>query len=240
MEQYKLKLWNEKIEPILRKKFGLEKIIEKRLEKIDFNGREKKWTKNKMKIANRAGLILGRIASVKFVGVTGSVASDWPKRSDDIDLLIVSADNRLWLNRIIITLILRLSGFDLRKKNIEKTNSLCLNMWLEERSLTIEKSRQNILAAFDLMWIKVIVDRDDCLEKLLSSNLWIKKYVKTGVKNRQNVEVKEIKDVKILKGLNWLAYKIQYLYMKRKIKKEIVRLDRAYFHPKGKIHFDRI
>jgi hypothetical protein len=241
MGQNKLIFWEDKIRPILGKNKGLAKTLKTKLKNINLKERKKSWAKEKMAVAYRAGLILEKIPSVVFVGVTGSVASDWPKKEDDVDLLIISTNGRLWLNRIIIMLGLKLAGFELRKKNVEKTNSLCLNMWLEERSLTIEKSRRSLLTAIDLVWLKPVVNKRNYWQKFLISNKWAEKYVKMNIKYSQEKREKaQEKRRGILEIVNYLAYKIQYLYMRKKIKKEIVDLDRAYFHPKGKIPFDRI
>lgn len=193
MEQNKKKFWKKKVKPILRQKKELERMYKKRIEKIDFENRSERWGKEKIRIANKVGDILKKIPSVKFVGVSGSVASDWPKKNDDIDLLIISSDNHLWINRIIIIVLLKIFRFELRKKNNEKINSLCLNMWLEERSMMIEKSRQNLLTALDLVWLKSIVNKENYWQKFLTTNSWAKnmlslkiKKLKISKKNKKN------------------------------------------------------
>lgn len=230
--------WMRKIELFLGQRNKSTNMLKDRVADLFKSDRRKKYVVEKMKIAKKAGELLGKMASILFVGVTGSVASDWPRINDDIDLLIICKKDSLWITRIIATLRLKLAGFELRKRGVEKRNSLCLNMWLDESSLEVVETRQNILTALDLMWMKGIVNKNRTWQRFIGANDWIKKYLKV-VKSEESGECKESVGF-FIKRINWVVFWLQYLYMKGKIKKEIVDINRAYFHPKGKIYFDRI
>ena len=212
--------------------------IKKRLGELFESDRKEMYAKPKMEIAKKATEVLAKIPLISFVGVTGSVASGWPKKNDDIDFLIICKKDSLWICRIWATVLLKINGFKMRDASVEISDSLCLNLWLDEGSLTIVKDRQNLLTGLDLVWLKLMLNRQNCWQRFLVANKWAEKYV---ILNK----AKEVRnDTEKVGGLvtivNWLAFGIQYWYMKRKMKGEIVSISKAYFHPKGKICFDRI
>ena len=238
MQSSKEIFWKDRIQPFLKIETGRYFNIKKRLEGLFESDRKEKYTNPKMKIAKKATEVLAKIPLISFVGVTGSVASGWPKKNDDIDFLIICKKDSLWICRIWATVLLKINGFKMRDASVEISDSLCLNLWLDEGSLTIVKDRQNLLTGLDLVWLKLMLNRQNCWQRFLVANKWAEKYV---ILNK----AKEVRnDTEKVGGLvtivNWLAFGIQYWYMKRKMKGEIVSISKAYFHPKGKICFDRI
>ena len=67
-------------------------------------------SQEKLKIGQRAAHWLSFIPTVKMVALTGAVAMNNAKRSDDIDFLIVTGANRLWLTRALAVLLIELLG----------------------------------------------------------------------------------------------------------------------------------
>ena len=59
-------------------------------------------SKKKLQIARKAAKILGKISTVRFVGVTGALAMFNANIDSDIDLLIITSKNRLWLTRLCV------------------------------------------------------------------------------------------------------------------------------------------
>ena len=116
-------------------------------------------------MATRVAEELRKIPWITLVAVTGSVATEWPKKNDDIDFLIVCENKRLWLCRFMVVWKLILEGFKLRNFSNKKRNRLCFNLWLEEDSMEIDKKRQNILTALDIIWMKVLFERDKIFNK---------------------------------------------------------------------------
>ena len=197
-----------------------------------------KSSKNKLKIAKRAGKLLDRIPTVMFVGITGSLAMMNSNDDSDIDLLIITSKGTLWTTRLITYSLLLISGFGVRRpKNKEEKDRLCLNMWIDERDLKFTK--RNVFTAHEVAQIVSIVNNGKTYEKLLWENRWILDYWPKAVEigRIQQVACRMTKRAHaayymLLATLfEPVAFKLQYLYMKPKITRETVTKTRAFFHP---------
>ncbi len=187
-------------------------------------------SQKKIKLANHAAKILSKIPTIKLVALTGSLAMQNANENSDIDLMIVTSKNTLWLSRLTAYFLLKLTNSELRvpKDNNEK-DKLCLNMWLDETDLFIEK--HNVYTAHEIAQIVPLVNKYKTYENLMESNSWIKKYWPNAVKI-QKVQVKELKKINgLLSFLENIAFKFQYNFMKKKITREVVTPTRAFFHP---------
>jgi D-beta-D-heptose 7-phosphate kinase/D-beta-D-heptose 1-phosphate adenosyltransferase len=187
-----------------------------------------KISKEKLKIAKRASKLIGKLPTVKMVGVTGSLAMMNADENSDIDLMIITKNGSLWTTRLLVYGLLKINGFDLRKagSSIEK-NKLCLNMWLDERDLKIKK--RNIYSAHEIAQIRLLLNKNKTYERLLSENEWVLKYWPNAVRI---MKVSENNDSGLSFGiLEKLAFWLQYRKMRNKITREVVTSTRAFFHP---------
>ena len=211
---------------------GREEIVPKRLIR-------EKTSKEKLKIAKRAGRLLKHIPTVKFVGITGSLAMMNSNDNSDIDLIIITSENTLWTTRLITYFLLLVSGLSVRRpRNKEEKDRLCLNMWLDESSLVFTK--RNIFTAHEVAQIVSLVNKDGIYERLLWDNRWILDYWPKAVKvsSTKYVESRMGRDflrttcyMLLTTIIEPLAFKLQYLYMKPKITREVITPTRAFFHP---------
>ena len=199
---------------------------------------------NKLNITRKAGNILKIIPGVRGAFVTGALAMNNADRAADVDLLIVAKKGQLWTSRLVTLLIFRLIGFPLRKAGYpDQKDELCLNMWLDESSLGWPKKKRNLFSAHEIAQITPIVNKGQIYERFLYSNRWLKRYWPNAVKIqnpkseiRNKLEFSIFKHLNIvldlvLRASNSIAFKLQYLYMRRKITKEVVSASRAIFHP---------
>jgi len=175
--------------------------------------------------------------NILMAAVTGSVAAENCQKSDDIDILIVTRENRLWWCRLRLLFFLMKNKYKFRRHGKkEERNEFCFNMWMEERSLKIPREKQNERSAVDLILLKVLTDRDGVYDKFLRENDWAKKWVATGYslksKSRKSQSLKIGKSNKnIIEDIvNLIAFAGQYLYMLPKKTKEIINLKAAFFH----------
>jgi predicted nucleotidyltransferase len=205
-----------------------------------------KLTKNSNKkelLSNKLVDILRLIPGILMVAITGSVAIKNAKPNDDIDLLIITKPNQLWISRPIFLLFLSLF-FSRRhpgdNPNKIKQSSFCPNLWLDTSDLSVPKSRRNIYTAHEVLQIKPIYDRHGTYQKFLLANSWSSKYLanayqKTKSKKTQNNTKKSL-DSKLIAPINYIFYALQFIYMYPKKTSERVNLHSAYFH---KIDFSK-
>ncbi len=181
-------------------------------------------------------LIKKNFKDILFLGITGSVAAEYPKKNDDIDFVIVTKADKLWLTRLKLRFFITTNKIPHRKfGKKEKKDDFCFNLWLDEKSLRLRKEKQKLKNAVDLILMKPLINRDKTYEKFVLANSWAKKYVATGygekISNFQFLISKnKLKEKKLDKMVNWVVFWPQFLYMKRRMKNEKVGLHEAFFH----------
>lgn len=209
-------------------------------QKVVVNGKKsarqlqrEKYSKKKRKIAENASNVISILPTVLFVGITGSLAMNNTNKDSDIDLLIVTKKDTLWLTRPLVYFLLLISNFKIRKPNTkDEKDKLCLNMWFDETGLIWNKKERNIFTAHEMAQIVALVNKNKTYERILFLNKWVLDYWPNAVKI-ENIKYKnsKSKENKMLKIIENLFFKIQYLYMRRKITHEVITPTIAIFHP---------
>lgn len=218
------------------KKEEINKFIKLKVCKV-IKSNNNETLKDKIKKAEElAKTISEKYKDILFLGITGSVAAGYPKINDDIDIIIITKINKLWISRLKLRFFIMMNKIPHRKfGKKEKKDDFCFNLWLDEKVLEIKKERQNLKNAIDLILIKPLINRKKTYEKFINANIWAKKYVATGynqkISNFQFImSKKEIEEKIFDKIVNWLVFWPQFWYMKRRIKNEKVGLHEAFFH----------
>lgn len=211
----------------------------------------------KLAKARRVARFLGVWPSIKLICATGSLAIDNARRFDDLDIMIVTGANTLWLTRPIIVFFLKI--FHLRRRpslpehrSKIVSDKICDNLWLDETALTLPLDKRNLYTAHEVLQAKPLFDRGGVHAKFISANSWTSKYlanayeaaiVESGAGQDKKSPARtprysrgELRTIfawpnRIITALNMLAFKLQYFYMKRKITRETITLHSAYFHP---------
>src|SRR3990167_5070258 len=99
----------------------------------------------KTAIAVSAYKALSILPTIKFIGITGSLAMNNAKQDSDIDLMIITSPNTLWFYRLMSLLLLDIYGIKRRKAgDRQQKNKVCINIWLDELDLSWPKSKRNI------------------------------------------------------------------------------------------------
>jgi len=185
----------------------------------------------KIQIAQKASILLSKIPTVEGVFLTGALAMKNADNNSDIDLMIITKVNTLWITRLISYLVIWLLGYKIRKPNDRnQKDKLCLNIWLDESALSWSKNDRNIYSAHEIAQIKPILDKDYIHQRFLQKNVWILDYWPNAVHIERIVNKQSLQTPPKL--IERLAFKIQHLYMKSKITSEKITLHKAIFHPR--------
>ncbi len=203
------------------------------------NVREKNSQK-KYQIAVGVTKILTRVPTVEAIFLTGSVAVGNAKMAADIDLMVVTKSNTLWLTRFWVFGLLK--SLKLLRSLKDYKDKVCPNIFLDTNHLEIKE--KNLYTAHEVLQAKCLFDKGDVNYLWLKNNEWSKEYLPNAYKFRKLGELRDSDRQNYLTVrrsgvLSFLIYPIelllfvaQYFFMKRKITNEQVDWGYAFFHPR--------
>lgn len=190
-------------------------------------------SRKKIKALGLARSIFEQDKNILMVGLTGSLAMSAASRQSDIDLLLIVRHGTLWQTRL--RTLLRLMRFRVatrRAGNKKQADKLCLNIWMDEDDLHIEKDIQNIYTAHEIAQIVPLIGRDGVYEKLLFENRWLLDYWPNSVRVEEYHGKNARAQANIFtNAIEILSYLAQRSYMRNKITREVITKTRAFFHP---------
>jgi len=140
-----------------------------------------RWAIEKIILAQKMSERLKFFPGIKMIAITGSVAANNCKEEDDIDIMIVTAKNALWVVRPLFLILLSL--FFIRRKrgnNHHLKDQFCLNLWLDESAITLAKEKRNLYTAHEVLQIIPLLNKDKTYEKFITKNSWTKEYFATA------------------------------------------------------------
>lgn len=175
---------------------------------------------------------LKKMPAVKMIGLTGALAVDNSGKDDDVDLLIITSANRLWLMRLWATFLGEILGRRRRPKQKKVKDKLCLNMYLDTLALKLPLRKRNLFTAYELIQIKPLVNKEMTYERFLAANNWIKTYLPNAIIPSEFGRVKPKKS--FLDIFNKWAFYGQSWYMRNRRTRENVSLHAAFFHPQDR------
>ena len=216
--------------------------------------REQRAQLSQEKIQAAAGLLkfLAFLPWVCGVAVTGSTAMNSADADDDLDFLIVTQTQRLWLVRPLVILFAMLAG-KRRTWQKEEPNSWCFNLWLERDQLAQPLRTRSLYTAYEVVQANWILDRDGCEESFRTANNWVHGVLPFTAplpasrrrigRSKSSVPVfAELAAVgatvatsllaPILSSGNVLSYLAQRAYMQGHKTTERVSIQAAFFHPR--------
>jgi predicted nucleotidyltransferase len=152
-------------------------FLKKRPKIVQIRQKRFEWSQNKLKIAKQVAKYLKLIPFIKMVAVTGNLAMNNAEERDDIDLLIVTSQNRLWLTRLFTVFLVELVANRRHPYDQEVKDKICLNMFLAENHLQVPKKEQNLFSAHEVFQAKLLWERERTYQKFLKANQWAQKYL---------------------------------------------------------------
>jgi len=194
--------------------------------------------KKKMKISEESIDIFLFPLFIKFIGVSGSVASEFAKKGDDIDLFIVTKNDTVWIYRLLLYIKNLFSKKIRAKGNQEVENKFCINFLVEERALEFE---DDIFNFNELLYLKPLYN-EKYLSVIYLNNSWLKDkyFVSKNFLDRESIKVGDIKNLQkrnfFLIPINFFAFLMQFVYMFiRNHKPDVKRLFEGF--KKGRVEF---
>ncbi len=205
---------------------GRGEIIEKRI-------RRKKESIKKLNIARKIVRKISFVPTVKFIGISGALAMQNCEKEDDIDLFVITEKNSVWATRLLLVLLLRISGIYRSRGDKNVSNKICLNFLIDSGQIDFSK-KSDIFTAHEIVQIIPVFSRNSGFRDFVKANSWTKKFL-------PNTSVKYIREEKdkfynplfkffLLKSEKTARF-IQYGYMKKHITKEKVSQNLLAFHP---------
>ena len=139
------------------------------------------WVKNEWgEIEKRSFILIQKYCSIfryipwlLFVWVGNSIAMNAAHKESDIDIFVITKSHALWFVRIIMTLILALTG--MRKTYKKHAWKICLSFFCTEdaldfRDIAIEK---DIYLYYRILTMKPILIKGDIYKRFIEENSWV-------------------------------------------------------------------
>ncbi|MGB9637482.1 MAG: hypothetical protein ACPLY7_01650, partial [Microgenomates group bacterium] len=194
---------------------GRQQLVALREEKKSLSGA-------KMKVACKATERLRLIPGIKMIGITGALAMENCQENDDVDLLVITWANCLWLTRLLIILLSPFLGIKRRRPGEKNTkDKICFNLFLDESHLKIQS--ENLFLAHEICQVKPVLSKDKTYEKFLWENRWVSNFLPNAAVIN-NVTRKQSNNRSFIASLlccfiaifEKIAFYLQYFYMKPK------------------------
>ncbi len=138
---------------------GREALVERRIDRARSSGRL--WRR-----ARRWLSALSLMPFVRMIGVTGALAMNNSGEGDDIDVMIVTAPDRVWLTRALAVLLVYIGKVF--------GDTLCPNYVISERALQLEHHTLFVAHEFTQM---VPVYGRTLYDKMRAANQWIDSFL---------------------------------------------------------------
>lgn len=167
-----------------------------------------------------------KIPTVQAVALSGSVACNNATEGDDIDLFVITSPGSVWMTRLLVYSLLKITGKMRGKQN--KHNLFCPNMFVSLSNSQI--SEKNLYTASEIAHLSVLYEKNNSFAHFLNSNKWIKEYFPNFTIPKQNYILMQ-RQSHFLKRLDSVLFFIQKQFMKRKITNEKIERERIQFHP---------
>ncbi len=233
------KINQKKLQLILKKLIEQKQIIgqknyyclAKRKKVFNIRFQRKKITLQKEQQAAKFLNFVKKIPFIIGVAYTGSMAAYNADKKADLDFLIVTQRNRLWLARFLVLIFASLQH---RRPKLGKkiTNQWDFNLWLEEDNLEMPADRQTLYEVYELLQVRWLVDKANLANLILQQNNWLKKFV-------PNLKLLKILSKRlqattlqggILNIANFLLYFLQKLYRSLFYFSAGIKHHQAFFH----------
>lgn len=198
------------------------------------------WSAQKQSVVAEFLTIAAKIPWITGVFVTGSLAVANAQQGSDVDFMIVTRPQRLWLTRLLVVGISSLWGKRRADKYREIPNSWCLNIWVDEQHLAVPVGKRSIYTAHEVCQAQWVYGDPTVRAQFYTDNAWAARFLPNAfaaVRASSTTSRPPTSWLYHLVGLpltilDRLAFMVQKLYMYPHMTRELVEYGVAYFHPR--------
>ncbi len=149
---------------------GRERIISTRKKR-------QRASERKMYQAKRLAPWFSLFPTVRYVGISGSLARMNADTHDDIDLFIITEVKTVWITRLLLLGFLQLMGR--RRKRGERfvKDKICLNFLLDVAFAAFPLDRHDLYTAYEIAQLTSLFNRSNTYDQFLHRNVWIRDYL---------------------------------------------------------------
>jgi len=151
---------------------GREEIIKERMARYNY-------TDKKFKRVVWLAKIFKFIPWIKTIAVGNIIGTHNLKKESDLDLFIITEENRVWLTRFFCILITKILGLRPKPENMQ--DKICLSFFISEDAMNLEKfmltREKDIYFIYWLAGLVPVYDKDGIYNKFIGANGWIKNYL---------------------------------------------------------------
>jgi hypothetical protein len=175
--------------------------------------------------------LLRFIPWVQGIFVTGALAVRNARKESDLDILIVSRGKRVWLTRLLVTVILDLLGKRVRPPQ-KIADRVCPNIFISEESLALPRDEQNLYTAHETVQVRPLWEREEVYGRFLASNRWVLTFLPNiAPLPRLDGPFPKKKGWRFLDRLEEALFRAQLKHMEKRRTREIATSKRIFFHP---------
>lgn len=174
-----------------------------------------------------------RIPWILGVAITGSHAVGGAAAQDDIDFMVITQVNRLWLSRLILLWHSWRRGRRPKLPGGDISHSWDLNFWLAENRLALPATKQSAYEAYELLQTRWVYNKAQIRRKIHQANPWVKDFLVTWQPAANKKLPLSKPKFGLLNLLDLMAFWLEISY--RTLRHGRQRADRqsAFFHSPG-------
>ena len=166
-----------KIKSLIKEKWGFY-FLKNREEIVGLRRARYNFAEEKIRKALKIIYFFKFIPGIEMIGLCNSLSWANAREESDIDLLIITKKNRIWISRFFSVLFLKIFG--LRPKKNKLKDKICLSFFIDEDNLNLEKFSVDDPDIYLIYWINQMTplfNTGSTHKKFLENNLWINKYL---------------------------------------------------------------
>lgn len=196
--------------------------------------------KKKMQRAQFVATKIAHIPSILFIGISGGLASGNVSQRDDIDFVIITKKNTLFISRFLILVFLQLLGARRFRNQKDAADTICVNLLFDETVLDWFADKQDVYTAREIAQIVPLFEREKVYLHFIRSNRWIKNFLPNAAYQKaimgnsdNNVFVSFVYRIVFTSFFETICRVLQQMWMRRHQTREIITNHFLAFHPKN-------